>query len=148
MYTTQRRCLSAVAGIALTLVLSSVLVNPAIAATDLTVTNVSAPSTASLGSTIKVVHVTMNISNTPCASSSSKFYLCTNNFAYANGLRNTQAVPPLSGGGSFQETNTQFIIPSNAKLGTNYIIVICGFGIVDSNWSNNTNNTTRINITP
>ena len=149
MYTTQRRSLSAVTGIALMFVLGSTVTKPATAAglPDLTVTSVSAPSSASLGSTIKVVHVTMNISSNTCGSSSTKFYLCTNNVAYANGYRNGQAVPALFGGGSVQMTNLTFIIPTNAKLGANYIIVVCGFGITDSNWSNNTNNTTTINIT-
>jgi len=130
-------------------VLSFVFVKPAIAAglADLTVTSVSAASSASLGSTIKVVHVTMNISSNACGSSSTKFFLCTNNVAYTSGLRNTQAVPGLLGGRSVQMTNLTFIIPSNATLGANYIIVVCGFGITDSNWSNNTNNTTTINIT-
>ena len=150
MHTTQKRSLWTVTGIAsLMFVLSFVFVTLAMATgpADLTVTSVSAPSSASLSSTIKVVTVTMNISSNVCGSSSTKFFLCTNNVAYANGTRNTQTIPALLGGGSFQATNTQFIIPSNATLGTNYIIVVCGFGITDSNWSNNTNNTTRINIT-
>ena len=148
MHTTQRHSLWMATGIAsLMFVIGSVSVKPVIAAADLTVTSVSAPSSASLGSTIKVVHVTMNISSNACGSSSTKFFLCTNNVAYANGLRNTQAIPPFAGGGSFQATNTQFIIPSNAALGANHIIIVCGFGITDSNWSNNTNTTTVINIT-
>jgi hypothetical protein len=147
MRTTQKRSLWAVTGIALMFALSSTLVKPAIAASDLTATSVSAPGSASLGSTIKVVHVTMNISSNPCISSSSKFYLCTNNFAYANGFRNSQSIPALAGGASAQRTNLLFIIPTNNTVGTSYIIVVCGFGITDSNWSNNTNNTTTINIT-
>lgn len=147
MHTTQKRSLWAVTGIALMFALSSILTKPAIAASDLTVTSVSAPSSASLGSTIKVVHVTMNISSNPCVTSSSKFYLCTNNFAYTSGFRNSQSIPALAGGASVQMTNLSFIIPTNNTLGTNYIIVVCGFGITDSNWSNNTNNTTTINIT-
>jgi hypothetical protein len=76
-----------------------------------------------------------------------KFYLCTNGTATANTQRGTQTVPALLGGGSVQMTNLTFIIPTNATLGANHIIVVCGFGITDSNWSNNTNNTTIINIT-
>jgi hypothetical protein len=151
MHTTQRRSLWTITGIAsLMFVLSFVFVKPAIAAgpADLTVTTVLAPSSASLSSTIKVIHVTMNISSNPCASTSTKFYLCTNGTATANTQRGSQSVPALLGGGSVQMTNLTFTIPSNAKLGTNYIIVVCGFGITDSNWSNNTNNTTKINITP
>ena len=150
MHTIQKRSLWTAIGIAsLMFVLGFVYVKLAIAAgpADLTVTSVWAPSSTSLGSTIKVVHVTMNISSNTCISSSTKFYLCTNNIGYANGFRNSQSIFALGGGQSFQATNLTFIIPSNAMLGTNYIIVVCGFGITDSNWSNNTNSTTKINIT-
>ena len=150
MHTTQKRSLWTVTGIAsLMFVLSFVFVTLAMATgpADLTVTSVSAPSSASLSSTIKVVTVTMNISSNVCGSSSTKFFLCTNTVAYANGLRNTQSIPALLGGGSIQMTNLTFIIPTNATLGANHIIVVCGFGITDSNWSNNTNTTTIINLT-
>lgn len=148
MHATQRCSLWTVTGIAsLMFVIGSVAVKPAIAASDLTVTSVSAPSSASLGSTIKVVHVTMNLSSNTCPSSTSKFYLCTNSFAYATGLRNTQAVPLLGSQASFQETNLTFIIPTTATVGEYHVIVICGYGITDPNWSNNTNSTTTINIT-
>ena len=149
MRITQKRSLWTVTGMALMFVLSSTSTKLAIAAgpADLTVTSVSAPSSTSLGSTIKVVHVTMNISSNTCASTSTKFFLCTNTVAYANGLRNTQSIPALLGGGSIQMTNLTFIIPTNATLGANHIIVVCGFGITDSNWSNNTNTTTIINLT-
>ncbi|HUJ70692.1 MAG TPA: hypothetical protein VLZ30_00500 [Verrucomicrobiae bacterium] len=148
MRTPEKRAWRTLAAVAsLMFVLSSASVQLAIAGSDLTVTSVSAPASASLGSTISVVHATSNISSNPCATSTSKFYLSTNTFAYTSGLRNTQVLPALVGGGSVQETNRAFIIPTTATVGTYHIIVVCGFGIQDYNLSNNTNTTTTINIT-
>ena len=150
MHTTQRRSLSAVTGIALIFVLNSTFLTKVASAagfSDLTVTNVIAPASASRASTVNVVTVTMNISSNIAATSSSKFYLCTNNFAYTSGFIGSQSVPSLSGGQSVQLTNRNYIIPKTATLGIHYVIVVCSFGVTDANLSNNTNNTTTINIT-
>jgi hypothetical protein len=116
------------------------------ASPDLTITALSAPGSAARGATISVVHTTRNGGDLLAGLSTNKFYLCTNTVAYGGNI-NQQSVPALLVGASKTLTNTTFIIPASATLGTNYIIAVCGFGIVEPNKSNNTNST-PILITP
>lgn len=106
---------------------------------DLTITSLSAPATASQGTTISVIHTTQNIGAAFAGSSTSKFYLCTNDVAYASGYRNQQTVGALAMGASKTLTNTTFSVPADQPLGTNYVIVICGIGLTESDKTNNTN---------
>ena len=120
--------------------------SPQLAGIDLTVPVVTAPSSATRGGTISVVHKTKNIGTTTALTPTSKFYLCTNNVAYAGGFINQQNLGLIAAGSAKTLTNFTYTIPTNAVLGANYIIVVTGFGIIDVDWSNNTNSTTTINI--
>jgi|GEM_PF-2295373 len=113
----------------------SVLAGP-----DLALTNLSGPASAARGATIEVIHTTKNIGTLPASSSTSRFYLCTNTVASGSQI-NQQTVPALAVNAIVTLTNNTFTIPSLTPLGTNYIIGVCGFGITDSNPSNNTNST-------
>lgn len=108
-----------------------------LASPDLTITALSAPGSAARGATISVIHTTKNVGNALAATSSSRFHLCTNNIAC--GYRNQQAVPLLAVGASKTLTNTTFSVPADQPLGTNYVVVVCGDGLVEANKANNTN---------
>ncbi len=112
----------------------------AAAAPDLTVTALSAPASAARNTTISVIHTTKNVGNLIAPSSTSYFYLCTNNVACGSRI-NQQAVGSLAVNASKTYTNTSFSIPAGQPLGTNYIVDVCGIGITEPNKANNTNST-------
>jgi hypothetical protein len=111
---------------------------------DLTITSMSAPTNAARGATISVVHTTKNVGNTLAGLSSTRFYLCTNNFAC--GFVNQQSVAALGVGASKTLTNTAFGVPAGQALGTNWIVGVCGFNI--SQPTGNDTNSIPIVITP
>ena len=115
---------------------------------DLIVTNVSAPASASRGSTINVVHVTANIGNQVSAGTSKNYFylwpICSN---ITTGYINPQLVGSIMAGKFKTLTDSSFIVPTNAALGANYIIVLTGITAADVNHANDTNCTCTINIT-
>lgn len=113
---------------------------------DLTLTSVTGPANATRGSTVNVIYVTRNLSNDMANPFATKFYLTNAPVASTVSFVNTINEIALAGNTSRQATNTQFVIPSNAKLGTNYVIVVTAIGIMEVNKSNNTNTSCKINI--
>ena len=111
---------------------------------DLTITSMSAPTNAARGATISVVHTTKNVGNTLAGLSSTKFYLCTNNVA--SNERNSQSIPALGVGVSKMLTNSNFSVPADQALGTNWIVGVCGFNITQP--TGNDTNSIPIVVTP
>ena len=107
---------------------------------DLTVSVLTAPAKGGAGLSMIVTDTTTNPGAGPVGSSVTKFYFSTNSsFDAADVLLGSRDVPAL-GAGASSTLNTTILIPSNAAVGTSYVIARAdGDGtVVETNESNNT----------
>jgi subtilase family serine protease len=107
---------------------------------DLTVSVFTAPAKGGAGLSMTVTDTTTNPGAGPVGSSVTKFYFSTNSsFDAADVLLGSRDVPTL-GAGASSTLNTTILIPSNAAVGTSYVIARAdGDGtVVETNESNNT----------
>jgi subtilase family serine protease len=113
---------------------------------DLMVYSISAPSSASRGTSISVSDVTTNVGNASAVQSVSDIYICTNvNYVTASDKVANHAVSLLGVGKSWAWSGS-VTVPATQTLGTNYYVVVANGNkqVLESNYVNNTNYVTII----
>jgi subtilase family serine protease len=108
---------------------------------DLTIPYISAPASATAGSSIDVTDVTRNIGAVTSGASTTRLYLSADTVLNAGDIELAgRAVPSLVSFG-FSNMVTQVTIPANTSSGTYYIIVVSDADgvIAETNEANNSN---------
>jgi subtilase family serine protease len=108
---------------------------------DLKVHSVSAPSSASRGTSISVSDVTTNIGTANAGQSTSEIYISTNiNDVTATWLVTNHTVSAIARGKSWPWSGSVGV-PASQPLGTNYYIVVANHDhlLSELNYNNNTN---------
>lgn len=120
---------------------SGVDVTPFALLPDLKVYSVSAPSSASRGTTISVSDVTTNVGNVGSPQSVTDIYICTDvNHVTTSCWVTNHTTAGIQVGKSWPWTGP-VAVPANQPLGTNYYIVVANGNrqVNEANYANNTN---------
>ena len=116
-------------------------VGPLVLAPDLKVHSISAPGSASRGTSISVSDVTTNFGTANAIQSTSDVYICTNLNSVTSGCWVTNhIVAPIAKGKSTTWSGS-VTVPASQHLGTNYYIVVANGNrlVGELNYNNNTN---------
>lgn len=109
---------------------------------DLTVSSITAPSSATRGSTITVGDSTKNSGGSSAGASATKFYLSTNN-KYETGdvYLGSRSIPSLASGAT-NSGSISITIPSGISAGSYYIIAVADANkvVIEASETNNTKN--------